>query len=658
MKEWYSAGELAGLPCLPSTDRRVRSAAQRERWQARKREQGKGLEYHLASLPPAAQAALLKRHAASQPAAAAPRAPAAPSVDVESWGNVFARKPETQKQAARDRALILDQVVRLADAGQRFTDALDIVARANGLKPATLRNWWYGKNGKPGCKDYHRQYWAYILASAHVGRTHKADCSPAAWEFFKADYLRLERPAAEACYERLKAAATAHNWTVPSVRTLLRRLKKEVPPAVIVLAREGELAMQKLYPAQQRSVRALKALEWINGDGYQHNVFVRWPDGSIARPKTWVWQDVYSRKILAWRTDLTEHTDVIRLSFGDLVETYGLPEHITIDNTRAAANKWMTGGTPYRNRYKVQAEDIRGLWPLLGIEVHWTSLTKTAGGKNVGHGQAKPVERAFGWGGLGEYVDKRLEFAGAWCGNSSQDKPENYASSAVGLEVFLAGLADSINAWNARLGRDTEVCARRLSFDQAFAESYATALIRRPTAEQRRLWLLPAEARRVQRDGSVTLDAGSAPGAPRNRYWGECLTPLIGHKVVIRFDPERLHDAVEVFGLDGRHIGSADCHAPVGYGDTQAGREHTRARTQFKRAQRDQLKAQIKIDTLEAAKLLPGSEPAEPPESRLARVFHPPKAAAGGDIEISPQEQEEFAANFAANVVRLASRED
>lgn len=87
-------------------------------------------------------------------------------------------------------------------------------------------------------------------------------------------------------------------------------------------------------------------MQWINGDGYQHNVFVKWFNGEILRPKTWFWQDVASRKIIGWRTDVSENTDSIRLSLMDVFQTYGIPQELTIDNTRAAANKWLTGGVP------------------------------------------------------------------------------------------------------------------------------------------------------------------------------------------------------------------------------------------------------------------------------------------------------------------------
>ncbi len=45
--------------------------------------------------------------------------------------------------------------------------------------------------------------------------------------------------------------------------------------------RGGEHSLRELVKPQRRSVAHLQALEIINGDGYQHNVFVDWyEDGS------------------------------------------------------------------------------------------------------------------------------------------------------------------------------------------------------------------------------------------------------------------------------------------------------------------------------------------------------------------------------------------
>lgn len=52
MKEWLTPNELAGLPEMPKSDRAVRLRAQRQGWTTRKRQRGKGYEYHISSLPP------------------------------------------------------------------------------------------------------------------------------------------------------------------------------------------------------------------------------------------------------------------------------------------------------------------------------------------------------------------------------------------------------------------------------------------------------------------------------------------------------------------------------------------------------------------------------------------------------------------------------
>lgn len=58
-KLWFSARELAGLPGMPTTARRVREKAKREGWFRRKRQgRGGGSEYHRYDLPQETRAAL------------------------------------------------------------------------------------------------------------------------------------------------------------------------------------------------------------------------------------------------------------------------------------------------------------------------------------------------------------------------------------------------------------------------------------------------------------------------------------------------------------------------------------------------------------------------------------------------------------------------
>ena len=57
-KQWFTAQELAGLSGFPKSDRRAREKCLREDYVSRKRQAGKGFEYHIDSLPVETQAHL------------------------------------------------------------------------------------------------------------------------------------------------------------------------------------------------------------------------------------------------------------------------------------------------------------------------------------------------------------------------------------------------------------------------------------------------------------------------------------------------------------------------------------------------------------------------------------------------------------------------
>ena len=67
IKEWYTARELAqmNLPEVPATFFGIRKKAELSNWEFRKKKSGKGFEYHLSSLPEAAQLHLSKEIASN-----------------------------------------------------------------------------------------------------------------------------------------------------------------------------------------------------------------------------------------------------------------------------------------------------------------------------------------------------------------------------------------------------------------------------------------------------------------------------------------------------------------------------------------------------------------------------------------------------------------
>lgn len=613
MKEWFSIQELLGISGLPNSDRGIMKKADREQWQKRQREgvKGKVYEYHLHSLPPETQKQLRLNAAL----AAMPQLPAV--VTREDPELVYRLNQATDKarEKAQQKVNACLQLQAFLDQGFNQTEALAGAAAAHNLSQGSLKNWYYKVKGYPV------HLWQAVLVSgsgksAKPGK--KAHITEEAWDTFLADYLRPEKPDLRACYRRTALLAEEYGWQLASFKTFQRRLMQEVPYEVMLLKREGKNAVAKLVPALQRTVKDILAGEWINGDGYQHNVFVKWHTGEIIRPKTWFWQDVRTRKILGYRTALSENTDSIRHALMDVIFHYGIPKTITLDNTRAAANKAMTGGVANRYRFKENELDPKGIMPILGIEVHFTSVLY-----GEGHGQAKPIERAFGRGGIGEVVDKRPELSGFYTGKNVLEKPDNYNGGKQGVdyEVFLQALAAGVKQYNEQTERQTELCRGEFSFEQIWERDYSPTNVRQASPEQLRLLFLQAETVTIARNGSFKLKAAGKLYGLTNIYWAEDLIGITAKKVVARFDPDDLHGNVYVYDLDGRYLAEAICREAKGFGDTQASREQGRLYKRIvKRAQAQAEDLEL-LETHELAALTPKVDIPEPIEEQVREVL-------------------------------------
>lgn len=632
---------------MPNTARAVQLMADRGDWRHpdyehprnprgrwRRREgRGGGYEYHYVCLPIRARAALALREKKAE------AAPEREAVKAElqrgerwAWYEGLSDRKKAQAKERLDLLLAVDALVR---AGEDRDITMMVVASSARVSLRTLYNWRGLVANTP------REDWLPALAPRQVGRTVEVDCPDAAWDALEALYLRLEQPNFSSCYRDLQKMAGEQGWTLPSEKTLLRRMNA-LPVTKRVLLREGIEALKRLYPAQRRDRSMLHALEGVNADGHKWDVFVRWPDGTIGRPVTAAFQDLYSGKFLSWRTARSENTATVLLAFGDMAETYGLPDWCVLDNGRNFASKWLTGGTPNRYRFKVKEGDPEGVLTTLGVAIHWTQPYS---------GQSKPIERGFR--DFAQEVAKDIRFAGAWTGNTIDAKPENYASKAIPIDLFEAVIAERIAEHNARPGRRSKVCGGKLSFDVAFAESYQQAPIRRVRDEHKRLWLLAAEGVTVrQQDGSLHFEG--------NRYWDDRLLELLGSKVIIRFDPDDLHDGLHVYRLDNSYVGHAPCIEDVGFRSREEGRAVNRARKTWLKAQKEASQTRFSLDELVA--MMPAAPEPEPaPEPTVIRPLAFGNTALKPSTDAARQaEIDEVEGNFsrAMQRLRLVRKED
>ena len=602
-KEWWTAAEIAAaiLPDMPGTRQNVDALAKRLSWRdhpdwARQRAgKGGGWEYSWHLFPSAARRKLLKE------------APEGEQVSTPSTPDVAELRAyyETLSDASKAKARLALKVVRTALELERpgetpLSVAVIYAATDAEISARTVWNWFERVRGYPEAD------WLYLLAPRNKAgaRTEKTSlCSPEFMDHLKGLFLQLEGPTFAQSYRDAVRIAEHNGWSTLPNRTARRRLNEEVPRVVQVYAREGISGLERCFPPMIRSKRELHALEHVNADCHKFDVFTEWEDGHVDRCQIVAFQDIYSGKVLSWRIDHSPNEAAVMSAFGEMVETWGIPQYCTFDNGREFASKWLSGGVKTRYRGKIRDDDPMGVLPLLGIQIHWAT---------PGHGQAKPVERTFR--DFASDIAKDIRFAGAYVGNRPDAKPENYKSRAIPIKEFRRVVDARIQEHNARVGRLSETAQGR-SFDETFAESYERSAIRRATDEQKRLWLMGQKTLTMQKKHGRIHAFG-------NYFWSNWMAEHAGRKVIVRFDIEDLQAGIYIYELTGEFLGFAPCQLAKGFRDLSAAKENARAKARFKRAHRKMLEAERRLDRKDIAAQLdaipvPG---ASAPENKIVAL--------------------------------------
>lgn len=636
MREWYTVTELAALalPGLPPAEKSLDNKARAE-WRGNPMlfrlasTAGRpAYQYHIKLLPPIARQKLAYLSMPTIEKTAEEKRTLA-----ELWAR-YEALTEEHKTICKTRLGVLVEVAEMEAAGIPVAQAVAVATKRAGASKSSYYEW------KLMVEPYARHDWLPALAPAFSREGARSDCHADAWDMLKSDYLRSGAPAFTECYERMLKVAKREKWSpIPGERSLRRRMDAEVPKAVQKLAREGKDKAKALFPHQVRTRTHLHAMHSVNMDGHKLDVFVKvpWQEKPVRMYLLGI-QDLYSGKVLAWRLSDAETWEAVRLVIGDMVEHFGIPDHIYLDNGRAFASKWISGQSRTRFRFKVRDEDPRGLLTTLGIEPHWTTPYS---------GQSKPIERA--WRDLAEMIAKHPFCAGAYTGNRPDAKPEDYGTRAVPLDDMRAHVAVQVADHNARAGRKAKTCAGR-SFDETFTASMETAIVRYPTAAQKSLWLLASETLRTNKDAGTISFQG-------NRYWSRELNQYAGKKLIVRFDPDALKAGIKVYDLDDSFICEAPCIEDTGFDSRDAARLHKRARRDHVKAVEAERAAHKTLVDRELAELIyPGGKPVAPDVQPVRPAVT--RLPTRGNLAVVPSQDimsdDEIAARFTRSVNQLA----
>lgn len=493
-----------------------------------------------------------------------PSAPRARTAEESAAAHAeFERKLNSVQEVALKRTSALFQLAALDPAlpqAQRY----HIAAKEAGCSVGSLRRW------HQLTKNLDRGDWAPALAPAWgLAAPPKAELSDEAWEFILSEWACQSQPALKSIYRRAQKEAVAQGWNLPSYKTILRRIAA-IPAPQRAYLRDGEKGLDHFYPPLKRNYATLRLHQLWCSDGRKADLFCEWPDGYVGRPIVVAWQELRSRKILGWAIDRTETAELARLAFHHAARaSRAVPEGAYLDNGRAYAAKEMTGGQAKRNRFKINDSDPLGILTLFGIEAIWATPY---------HGQSKPIE-SF-WNAIAQ-AERCKAFAGSWCGNSPDAKPEEFARRAVPIATYEAFVRETIDEKNAAPHRGSGMDGR--SPNEVYAALLAGTAVRVPTERQLRLCLLAVQA--------VTLDKAHGFSVLGNRYWSECVTQLErGQAYQARYNPADMNEPVALY--DGRKlIAEVPLWQEGDFRSRTAAKDHARARNSFKKAQREAAKA-------------------------------------------------------------------
>lgn len=603
MQEWVSAKDLAGIGGLPISPSNVTRKATKENWVKRQIQGVKGIsyEYSFGSLPQNVQTEYLLKY--SKKSEQREREKQAIQQMSESAWNVFSSATLDQERRAERRFNAVLKLARLIENGEPLMIAMDKVVNfyaemddqtAEKISKGSLKRWWYK------VKNFPQRDWLPMLLD-RIGTEAESrfvEIPELAWQFFLKDYLRKSKPKLSVCYYRLTLAAEENGWEIPSRMTFKRKLAREFTEAEIALARGGEHELRELTAPQIRTVMDLDAYEIVNGDGYQHNVFVDWyEDGRRPiRPKTWFWQDVRTRRILAYCVDDSENGDQIRQATLRMIKQYGIPKKILMDNTRAASDKQTTQQRK-RGKQTQNGVTVEGMFDRLGIKVIRTLVFK-----GRGNGRAKPIERAFRRDSLPAYIDGDGRLETFFTGWSVTEKPEDYqfkkgASKALFLEILEQG----VRLWNDKADRETELGQGIYSANQLWERDYAQTTQVFATDEQLRQLMMLGESTKVDKHGRFTLKAGYVLNNQKNIYEAPALIGGNVGNVIVRYDPDNLHGTVHIYDQNGVYLCDAECVEKTAFDSEEGARLQRRLETQNRRIAKNMVENHEKLTEHEMA---------------------------------------------------------
>ncbi|MCP5275053.1 MAG: hypothetical protein H6936_09425 [Burkholderiales bacterium] len=502
------------------------------------------------------------------------------------WSSFEESSEKLKQKAYRDAEACLAWQIMKSE-GKHFQDALIEIEKEYGIKSTAI----YEKFKI--VKDYEPKHWPALLIGKWRGENAKRVEWPLeAWGKFIKEMSSPGRKV-KAAWDRTKQEADKQRWgKIPSYDTAKSQWNDLEDDLKAALRGELKILKAKSPTAIRKYDQPLHEI-W-SMDGKKADVIVIDRKGKYGQKnkKHRLWLYAYmesrSRFLLGYALGVSLTSDLLRDAFLHALKTTDriIPREVQPDSGMEGAAKEITGGAPWRRRGKVKDDEIMGLFPFLGIEIRWVSLA---------HGQAKPIERFFGT--LSGRLETLPEFRGAFCGNSTETRPEEWDDDkAVPVELFERFLDEEISSYNQRPHQGDNMDNRTPL--QVYTELMQQPgyIAKRISEAQLRVCTYSSVAITIRRNATFTILGAS--------YWSEGTAKLApGKGYYARYNPRNLSDTVYVY--KGNKL---KCEATkkemTSFNDKAAAKEITQARSKYVKSKKQAAKALQELSGTESRAFL------------------------------------------------------
>ena len=258
---------------------------------------------------------------------------------------------------------------------------------------------------------------------------HKKAIPDEVFSIFMGYYLDESRKSVRKCRSLTETYLRHEGRTellpLASDQTFTREILRSIPPAAVVLCREGmKKCTDTMLPYIRRTYEDLNSNDIWVCDNHTFDVFVS--DGLHEKPirvYLTAFQDVRSRKFVGWYVTLSPSSSATLVALRRGIEAFGIPERILSDNGREFLT-FDIGGRGFR-RTKKSAEgehEVPTILDHLGIEFR-TAMVRNA--------RAKIIERAF--------LDVKNEFSKmfeGYTGGTVMERPERLKRTGKDADNF------------------------------------------------------------------------------------------------------------------------------------------------------------------------------------------------------------------------------